>query len=368
MARLIDGDLVVTTSSGSQLHLGKTALVTREVAEGGYAFSNFMQRLRVGQHAEPRYLFYFLNSSVGREQLNYFGSTTTGLRNLNGSVLSRIVLPGAPRDEQRAIADLLDRETEKIDALVAKKRRLIELLHEERTELISHAVTRGLDPEVPTKDSGIEWLGEIPAEWQSGPLRRFWNVIDCKHKTVTFLDEGVPVASIGEVHGVSVDLSNANLTSEAEAEELSEGGRKPRRGDVIISRNATVGEAALVDTDQDFCLGQDVSLIRSEDNDQRYLAYLLQSPGIRQQVGALTIGSTFRRINVGRIKDLCVLRPPRQVQEALGRYCADVSRKQSETVSRVSAAVGVLSEYRSALVTAAVTGQIDVRNQAQVAS
>ena len=316
---------------------------------------------------EPRFLLHWLLSPPW---ISLIDSSTYGSKMPRASwdFIGHQVVCVPPIEEQRSIADFLDRETEKIDTLVAKKQRLIELLQEKRVALISHAVTKGLCPDAPMKDSGVEGLGEIPSGWESGPLRRFWNVIDCKHKTVTFLDEGVPVASIGEVRGVTVDLSNANLTSGTEAKELSEGGRKPSRGDVIISRNATVGEAALVDTDQDFCLGQDVSLIRSGDNDQRYLTYLLQSPGIRQQIETLMIGATFRRINVGRIKDLQVLHPPQRDQEAVGRYCDDVAAKYSEAVSRVLAAVGVLSEYRSALITAAVTGQIDVREYAKATS
>ena len=94
-----------------------------------------------------------------------------------------------------------------------RKERLIELLQEKRTALITRAVTRGLDPNVPMKDPGVEWLGKIPAHWEAGALSRWWTVLDCKHLTVSFLNEGIAVASIGEVHGLKVDLSKANRTS-----------------------------------------------------------------------------------------------------------------------------------------------------------
>ena len=94
----------------------------------------------------------------------------------------------ASAPEQRAIAAFLDRETARIDALVAKKERLIELLQEQRTALITRAVTKGLDPNVPMKDSGVEWLGEIPAHWEV-EHSRLWTVVDCRHRTAVYVDD-----------------------------------------------------------------------------------------------------------------------------------------------------------------------------------
>lgn len=107
---------------------------------------------------------------------------------------------------------LLDHETAKIDELVAKKVRLIELLEEKRIALITRAVTKGLDPGVPMKKSGVEWLGEIPADWEILALRRRWEIIDCKHVTVPFFDQGIPLASVRETQSFELDLSNAKYT------------------------------------------------------------------------------------------------------------------------------------------------------------
>ena len=129
-ARLKVGDLLITKSSGSDLHIGKTSIVDESVAALNCCFSNFMQRLRVIPPHQPRLYWHFLNCPVAREQLVFLSSTTTGLGNLNGSLLGALRIPVAPELEQRAIAAFLDRETVKIDALVAKKERLIELLQE----------------------------------------------------------------------------------------------------------------------------------------------------------------------------------------------------------------------------------------------
>ena len=356
------GDLLVSRANTRQL-LGSAALVTPSSARLVQCDKLYRIATRTDV-LDQRYLARAFASAWVRHQLERDATgTSDSMQNTIQQSIRELELPIPPPKDQLLIADFLDRETERIDALVAKKQRLIELLQEKRTALISHAVTKGLDPDVPMKDSGIEWLGAIPAHWDAGPLRRFWDVVDCKHLTVSFHGEGVPVASIGEVKGTAVDLTDAKLTTREEASQLSEGGRKPGRGDVIISRNATVGEAALVETDSDFCLGQDVSLIRSAENDQRYLVYLLQSPSIRRQIEAEMIGATFRRINVGCIKDLQVLRPEVQEQLAIGRFCDGVLRAYSDAVARMIAAIDRLREYRSALITAAVTGQIDVNSR-----
>ena len=263
--------------------------------------------------------------------------------------------------EQEAIAAFLDRETAQIDALVAKKKRLIELLQEKRTALITRAVTQGLDPNVPMKDSGVEWLGEIPAHWEVGALSRWWTVLDCKHRTVPFLGEGIPVVSIGEVHGLTVDPSDANRTSIKEYEKMIEGGRKPRIGDIIYSRNATVGEAAIVDNDELFCMGQDVSLIRSVSAQPLFLLHTLRSRVVLAQLEALMVGSTFKRINVGQIKKFFVAVPPRSEQDGIAQYAQEVHDAIAALIDRIREAIDILNEFRTALISAAVTGKIDVR-------
>ena len=283
-------------------------------------------------------------------------------------MLGSFVVPFPPPAEQRAIANFLDRETAKIDGLVARKERLIELLQEKRTALITRAVTRGLDPDVPMKDSGVEWLGEIPKHWEAGALSRWWTVLDCKHRTVPFLDEGIAVASIGEVHGLKVDLSNANRTSIKEYQRMIEGGREPRIGDIIYSRNATVGEAAIVGNDEPFCVGQDVSLIRSVSGHPLFLLHTLRSRVVLSQLEALMVGSTFKRINIGQIKKFFVPVPPRSEQEDIGQYAQDVYGTISSLIERVRVAMDRLDEFRTALISAAVTGKIDVRATSAEAS
>jgi type I restriction enzyme S subunit len=270
-------------------------------------------------------------------------------------------VPAPP--EQRVIAAFLDRQTAKIDTLIAKKDRLIELLQEKRAALISRAVTKGLDPSAPMKDSGVEWLGEIPAHWKVEELNRHWQIIDCKHRTASYVDEGIHIVSTTEVKPGRLDLSQTRKTTYEEYMNLTEGNRLPRRGNIIYTRNASLGSAAYVDTDEPFCMGQDVCLINSYDQNQLFLNYQLNSPVVIQQLEALMVGATFRRINVGQIKKFVIIRPPKEEQQQIAKYLDGVSERIDILVAKINGSMEKLKEYRTTIISAAVTGKIDVRNQ-----
>lgn len=278
---------------------------------------------------------------------------------LNEGQIGNYVLGRPPREEQAAIATFLDHETAKIDALIAEQEKLIALLAEKRQTTISHAVTRGLNPDAPMKDSGVPWLGEVPAHWQIGPLKRFAEVIDCKHHTVQFLDEGFPIVSIRELRDDRIDLINAKYTSKDEWDFLREG-RVPQKGDLIFCRNASVGAVGYVDGIEDFCMGQDVCLIRPK-LDGRFMHLQMCSSLVRSQIESLLVGATIRRANVEEIRSLVVVWPSEGEQQSIADFIQNELLRFRGLADQARSAVNLLQERRSALIAAAVTGQIDVR-------
>ena len=269
-----------------------------------------------------------------------------------------------PLDEQSKITAFLDRETAKIDGLVAEQRRLMDLLKEKRQAVISHAVTRGLNPDAPVKPSGIEWLGNVPAHWEVGPLKRYWSVTDCKHVTAEFVDDGIPLASIREVQSRWVALENAKCTTENFYALLIECGRCPLPGDLIFSRNATVGEVAQVSADHPrFAMGQDVVLLRklSPEYSSDYLQHVIRSPIILLQLANMMIGSTFKRINVEEIRSFVMPSPPQTEQAEIATFLESEVGRFDTLTAETQRAIDLLHERRTALISAAVTGQIDVR-------
>ena len=258
-ALLLAGDLLVTKSSGSSLHIGKTTLVTPEITAMGCCYSNFMQRVRMRTSYLPKLAWYLLNSELARAQFGFLSNSTTGLANLNGAMIGEIIVPVPPVQEQEGIVTFLDRETGKIDALVEEQRRLIELLKEKRQAVISHAVTKGLDPTAPMKDSGVEWLGEVPAHWDIVPLRWLFHFVKRQEQAT------LEVLSVYREFGV-IRKSSRDDNNNKTPEDLSKY-QTVNVGDLVINKmkawQGSVGVSTFTGiTSPDYAVFEPISLSR----------------------------------------------------------------------------------------------------------
>ncbi|MES9979161.1 MAG: restriction endonuclease subunit S, partial [Candidatus Thiodiazotropha sp. 6PLUC5] len=229
---------------------------------------------------------------------------------------------------------------------------------EKRRALITRAVTKGLNPDAPMKPSGIDWLGEMPAHWEVKRLSFVAGVIDCKHRTPEYIDDGVPLVSTTEIKPFTIDYSTKRMVSEEELSLMSEGGRDLRLGDIVYSRNASVGSAALIRDDRRLCLGQDLCIIRSKSVHPEYLEHFLNSGGCLEQLNRELVGATFKRVNVDVIKKYFALIPPLGEQQVIVSWLNERLDDEFGNADRVNRSLELLQEYRSALITAAVTGQI----------
>jgi len=266
--------------------------------------------------------------------------------------------------DQQLAARFLDLVDRRIRRYIAAKQKLIKLLDEQKQAVIHHAVTRGLDANVRLKPSRMPWLGDVPEHWEVGPLRRRWTVTDCKHLTVPFVEDGIPLASVREVQSFDLDLSTSKRTTMDWYRIIIGGGRAPRRGDIVYCRNVSVGAAAFVNTDAPCAMGQDVCLIRSTDQNQRYLNYFLHSPAMQRQLAMLLVGSTFKRINVADIKGLIIAIPPRGEQDSITAHIDQELEHIDRPISHARLQIDVIREYRTRLVADVVTGKLDVREAA----
>lgn len=296
---------------------------------------------------DGRYLHHLFRSHwfVGEmiARLRGIGSTDTGsvrTPRINADDFGEIAVRVPPRPEQRAIADFLDAEAARIDSLIAKKRRMLELLDERLNTAIRSA------------------LEEVSAPLL--PLKRRWRVTDCKHRTPSYVKSGYPVVSPGDATPGPLDLRRAHrFVNEADFRDLAAGIRRPRRGDIIYSRNASIGIASYVDTDQPFCMGQDVCLITSTDQNQKYLMHVLNSIGV-DQLDEAKIGSTFNRVNVAQILEVRVPCPPPERQRSIAAELDRLARAQETAVATLTHQIDLLVEKRQTLITAAVTGELDI--------
>ena len=271
-----------------------------------------------------------------------------------------IVLPDIAR--QDAIALFLDRETAEADALVAEYERLIALLEEKRSTIITDAVTRGLDARTKMKDSGVEWIGMVPDHWTLTPLKHTVSKLTVGivvTPAAYYVDDGVPCLrslNIKERAIVTDDL----VYISAESNEIL---RKSKiyTGDIVIVRTGQTGTAAVVD--ERFNGGNCVDLIivrPAESSNSQFLAYYLNSGASKAQYEQHSGGAIQQHFNIGIAGSLSVALPPREEQAEIVRHldlaCAEIDR----TIEIAKAALRLTSERRAALITAAVTGKIDV--------
>ena len=322
--------------------------------------------------ADSCFAYYALLSSRGVLQSLGKGST---FMELTPTDLGGHVLPLPPLDEQRVIAAYLDRETERIDALVAKKRLLLERLEEYRTALITRTVTRGLPPEATRaagldpsprlKPSGVEWLGEVPEHWEIRPL----HALTEPHRPIIYgivlpgphVDEGVPIVKGGDVRErVPAGNVSSNTTFELDA---SHARSRLVAGDLVFAIRGSVGDVAEVPPRLHGAnITQDAARISPlPEVNAIWLKHFLASDLAKDQVRANALGATISGINIRDLRRVLVPTPPRPEQDRIATYLASASARFDGLGNQVAIAIERLQEYRTALITAAVTGKIDVR-------
>jgi len=363
-ALLTEGDLLLTKSSGSSLHIGKTCLVDANVASMKCCYSNFMQRLRTKSSFTPKLAWYVLNNDLARLQFDLLSNSTTGLANLNATVIGQIALPIPPPAEQTAIATFLDRETAKIDALIAEQQRLIELLQEKRQAVISHAVTKGLNPNVPMKDSGIEWLGEVPEHWGVETVSRVTTKIGNGFVGPTrdiLVESGVPYVQATQIKEGRVNFDGAYFVTQEWSQKHSRAALEC--GDVlIVQTGAGTGDIGLVSAQEVGYRCHALIIVRAsiEKMIGPFLALILQSQYGSQTLESIQTGGMHPHLNCGNVKFVYVPIPPLEEQRFIVNHIAERSHVFVRLQAEAHVAITLLQERRSALISAAVTGQIDV--------
>ncbi|NHZ47482.1 restriction endonuclease subunit S [Nitratidesulfovibrio liaohensis] len=270
------------------------------------------------------------------------------------------------REEQSLIAAFLDHETAKIDALIAEQETLIELLKEKRQAVISHAVTKGLDPTVPIKDSGVEWLGDVPEHWLVLQLGRVCNNIsDGPHFSPNYVDDGVLFISARNIKVDGWSFDDAKYISEEDYRDFCKR-ITPEYGDVLYTKGGTTGVARVVDFEETFQVWVHVAVLKISTNisNPYFLAYALNSSGCYEQSQLHTRGATNKDLGLTRMIKIWLALPPMNEQDAIITYLNGETTKIDTLIAEAQRTTELLHERRSALISAAVTGRIDVRGYA----
>lgn len=322
-----------------------------------------MRAIDVSRELIPTF-FMRLVQGLNRELLLAWSKQGATVESLESDLLFRTWIPIPPRTEQEAILDFLDRETSKMDTLVAEQEKLIALLKEKRQSVISHVVTKGLDPTVPMKDSGIEWLGEVPEHWGFWKLKHLTNsIIDAEHKTAPYFDDGqYLVVRTTNIKSGRLVLEDAKYTDLKTYTDWTRRGL-PEPGDILFTREAPAGEACKVPDNIPVCLGQRTVLVKinqSLSNTDFVIGSLYHGPA-SVYISMLSQGSTVSHLNMGDIINIPILLPPLSEQIEIAAFLDCETTKIDTLITEAQHAITLLKERRTALISAAVTGKIDVR-------
>ena len=369
-----DGDVVVAKITPC-FDNGKAALACGLLNGAAYGTTE-LHVLRAGPSTDSSFLFYVAVSDTFRKlgESEMFGAG--GQKRVPAEFCKDFRTPLPPHSEQRAIATFLDRETGRIDTLIAKKRELVERLKEKRTALISHTVTHGLPPDAakkaglpvnpPLKSSGVEWLGDIPKHWEVKRLkfvikeRLQYGANESSGIDDPDLPRYVRITDIDEMGKLRPETFRS-LPVEIAREYFLED------GDVLFARSgATSGKTFLYRHEWGKCAYAGY-LIRARLNQNKiepqFLRHFTNSSNYWQWLSSSLIQATIQNVSAEKYADLALPLPPLSEQAAIAAYLDAETAKLDTLVAKIVEAVERLQEYRTALITAAVTGKIDIRNE-----
>jgi type I restriction enzyme S subunit len=302
----------------------------------------------------------------------HFGQASDGVRvgqwDLTIPGMRQIPVLVPPMEEQAAIVRFLNYANGRLERAIRAKRKVIALLHEQKQVIIHRAVTRGLDPTVPLKPSGIPWLGDIPKHWEVTRLKfEATHIVDCIHATPKYVPDGpFPAIRTADIEPGKVRLSQARRLS---AQEYARWTSRlvPRSGDILYSREGErFGIAALVPKEVQLCISQRMMIFRIKQSQlSEFLMWQLNCKHVFAQASCDIIGSTAPHVNVEQIKNYRLVVPPKHEQEQIVAYIAKECSTLNTAINRLEREIELLQEYRTRLVADVVTGKLDVRPAAR---
>lgn len=360
---LRDGDVLITKDSETWDDIAVPACVVGD--HDGVLCGYHLAQIRPKQfRINGRYLF---RAFCARGINDQFRVAATGITRygLGKYWIDNGLFPVPPIEEQLSIADFLDRETARIDNLIEKKKRQIELLQEKRTALISHAVTKGLDPNAKMKDSGIEWLGEVPEHWEVYSLRRVARRIQTGSTPPTsqehYYENGsVPWYGPGSF---GVDLVLDEPVKIIAQDAVNDGvARLFKNGSaMIVAIGATIGKVGYID--RDASCNQQITVVTFDERKTvgKFGAYQLKR--LEPILQGIAPSTTLPIMNQQQVGDLPIALPPLKEQVTIITYIDQQAHEVDMLVVKITESIIMLREYRTALITAAVTGKIDVKGE-----
>ncbi|ALU74751.1 hypothetical protein AUW17_05465 [Tenacibaculum dicentrarchi] len=354
-----ENDILICSRNGSRDLIGKCALISKK--EIGASFGAFTTVFR--SEINP-YIFCILNSSIFKILAGSFLTST--INQLTIGNLNSISVPLPPLSEQTKIAEFLDDKTQKIDEAIAIKTQQINLLKERKQILIHKAVTRGLDTNVKLKNSGVEWIGEIPVHWEVKKIKHIANIQGgFAFNSGNFIDEGIQIIKIANTYmnKLSLDrqptfVNKSYLTSHKDW--------IVSKNDILMSLTGTLGKkdygfAILIEDNEKYLLNQRVAKITVKDGfEPEYLIHLLRSDSYLNQLYCLPSGTKQANLSNDNVINITMPIPPLKERIKISSYIEKSSEKIARAIGLKSEEIEKLKEYKSSLINSVVTGKVRV--------
>lgn len=308
----------------------------------------------------------------------YFDKISTGSTydSISTKDLKNIKLPKPSKKEQQKIASFLDQKTAEIDEIINKKEKLINYLEKFKKSVITEAVTKGklgdkyinkdgeLVDEIEMKDSGIEWIDDVPNNWEVNYIKYYCSKItDGSHHSPAQQSEGRPYITVRNIEENNINFNSCSYLSEDNYNELVLSGCKPKSGDVLLSKDGTVGKVVIVN-DNDFVVLSSIAILRPKSNNllSNFLFYILKSNYLENQMNSFMAGAAIKRITITDINKFIIIVPQLNIQNEIINYLNKKTNQINNLIQRTKESIEKYKEYKKSLIFEAVTGKIDLRD------
>jgi len=314
----------------------------------------------VPKDVSSTYFFYIISVSTEAFELLGYGAT---FKEISANDFANVKLPLPPLSEQQAIASYLDAKTKPIDDIIAKREKQIELLEEMKSAIISRAVTKGLNPEAQMKDSGIEWIGEVPEYWEVADLKRYAKISTGKTPSTKideyFENEEIVWFTPGDFPDCSIILNDSSRKIDKRAIKANEAFLYPKNSVFLVGIGGTLGKIGIFEEEAS-CNQQINVIVCNSDIIKNYVAYYLYSK--KEILKVYSNAATLPILNQDKTGYIKIALPPLSEQQAIASYLDSETSKIDTRIAKRRKQIELLQEYKQALITAAVTGKIDVRD------
>lgn len=324
-----------------------------------YSFAGYLVRFRLKMGYSPSFVYLFSRSKLFKDQIK-MDSIETTIENFNGEKYSNLKISLPDTKNQKQIVSCLGKIFTNVDRLISKISKMIELLKEKRQAIITHAVTKGLDPNVPMKYSGVQWIGEIPENWDMIPIKF---IMSCNDETLPESAHADTKLQYIEISDVSEDKGITNIQEMKFSDAPSRARRIVKDGDIIISTVRTYlrAIATIKEPGKNTVVSTGFAVLRPRSISQNFAKYAFSANYFIERIVSESSGVSYPAISSEKLMNFKIAIPDSKSQNDISGYLDKILRKLSLLIVKQGKMIELLHEYKTSLITTVLTGKIDVR-------